>query len=51
MRMNKGMTGSTIHISASSISANIYELFPLMYRRWNASKSNPDQMLKEENML
>ncbi|MGE7823135.1 STM3941 family protein [Paenibacillus sp. NPDC093718] len=51
MRMNKGMTGATIHISASSISANVYELFPLLYRRWNASKSSPDQMLKEENML
>lgn len=39
MSMNKGMTGSAIHISASSISCNLYELFPLLYRRWNASRN------------
>lgn len=39
MRLNKGMAGATIHLSSLNLSCNLYELFPLLYRRWNHSKS------------
>ncbi|MFF3923003.1 STM3941 family protein [Paenibacillus lactis] len=40
MRMNKGMTNATIHLSASGLSCNLNELFLTLYRRWKISKND-----------
>jgi len=40
MRMNKGMTNATVHLSASGLSCNLNELFLTLYRRWKISKND-----------
>lgn len=50
MRLNKGMAGATIHLSSLNLSCNLYELFPLLYRRWNNSKSGSDQDKQKETI-
>ncbi|KOP67518.1 hypothetical protein AMS62_21445 [Bacillus sp. FJAT-18019] len=50
MRLNKGMAGATIHLSSLNLSCNLYELFPLLYRRWNNSKSGSDLDTQKETI-
>ncbi|MGG3279850.1 STM3941 family protein [Paenibacillus solani] len=50
MDMNIGMTRGSIHLTSLNLSCSLYELFPLLYRRWNMHKSGTDQDIQEETI-
>lgn len=50
MRLNKGLAGTTIHLSSLNLSCNFYELFPLLYRKWNNSKSGSNLDTQKETI-
>lgn len=50
MHMNIGMTSASIHLTSLNLSCSLYELFPLLYRRWNMHRPGTDQDIQEETI-